>query len=354
MRGHPARERLRAHSRGHRVLGPRLAARPPAVPGSSSRTAGRDSRTRTRPGAAMSSAGSTGLGLDIARRIAEGSGGTLTLGRSPHGGGAVTIGLGPAALPVRKPRRHIKARRLHRGYQPTTMSSSGLTCSDSERSVMTTPDRRPEHRAARHRRAERRRRRGARARPGRREHRRPGRQGPGGAGARGLGGALRRAGCRGGRRPGSTSTSSAATDRSRWCTRPSPTRSRTPTSRPCSPSLEVGRLVVTGAQTDECIRSTLHGAIARGYDATLVADAHTTEDLSEWGAPRRTRSSTTPTCTGSATPRPAGTHRNGLHRFRRLRLRLRPRLRLRLRLGLRLGLTPLQASLRYSAGQQTH
>jgi nicotinamidase-related amidase len=47
----------------------------------------------------------------------------------------------------------------------------------------------------------------------------------------------------------------------------------------------VGRLFVAGAQTDECIRSTLHGAIARGYDATLVADAHTTEDLSEWGAP---------------------------------------------------------------------
>jgi nicotinamidase-related amidase len=47
----------------------------------------------------------------------------------------------------------------------------------------------------------------------------------------------------------------------------------------------VGRLVVAGAQTDECIRSTLHGAITRGYDATLVADAHTTEDLSEYGAP---------------------------------------------------------------------
>jgi nicotinamidase-related amidase len=47
----------------------------------------------------------------------------------------------------------------------------------------------------------------------------------------------------------------------------------------------VGRLFVAGAQTDECIRSTLHGAIVRGYDATLVADAHTTEDLTEWGAP---------------------------------------------------------------------
>lgn len=48
---------------------------------------------------------------------------------------------------------------------------------------------------------------------------------------------------------------------------------------------KIGRLIVTGAQTDECIRSTLHGAIVRGYDATLVGDAHTTEDLSEWGAP---------------------------------------------------------------------
>ncbi|MAT06833.1 MAG: cysteine hydrolase [Acidimicrobiaceae bacterium] len=47
----------------------------------------------------------------------------------------------------------------------------------------------------------------------------------------------------------------------------------------------VGRLVVTGAQTDMCVRSTLHGALARGYDAVLVDDAHTTEDLSEWGAP---------------------------------------------------------------------
>jgi len=49
--------------------------------------------------------------------------------------------------------------------------------------------------------------------------------------------------------------------------------------------LRVGRLVVVGAQTDACIRSTLHGAFARGYDATLVADAHTTEDGTSWGAP---------------------------------------------------------------------
>jgi nicotinamidase-related amidase len=48
---------------------------------------------------------------------------------------------------------------------------------------------------------------------------------------------------------------------------------------------KVGRLVVTGAQTDACVRSTLHGAIVRGYDVTLVSDAHTTEDLTAWGAP---------------------------------------------------------------------
>jgi nicotinamidase-related amidase len=49
--------------------------------------------------------------------------------------------------------------------------------------------------------------------------------------------------------------------------------------------LGVGRLVVVGAQTDSCIRATLHGALVRGYDATLVSDAHTTEDLTPWGAP---------------------------------------------------------------------
>ena len=49
--------------------------------------------------------------------------------------------------------------------------------------------------------------------------------------------------------------------------------------------LGVGRLLVVGAQTDACIRSTLHGALVRGYDATLVSDAHTTEDNTAWGAP---------------------------------------------------------------------
>jgi len=47
----------------------------------------------------------------------------------------------------------------------------------------------------------------------------------------------------------------------------------------------VGHLLVTGAQTDACIRATLHGAFVRGYDTTLVSDAHTTEDFSDYGLP---------------------------------------------------------------------
>ncbi len=47
----------------------------------------------------------------------------------------------------------------------------------------------------------------------------------------------------------------------------------------------VGHLIVAGAQSDGCIRATIHGAFTRGYDVTLVGDAHTTDDLSRWGAP---------------------------------------------------------------------
>jgi nicotinamidase-related amidase len=49
--------------------------------------------------------------------------------------------------------------------------------------------------------------------------------------------------------------------------------------------LGVGHVVVTGAATGACVRATMHGAFTRGYDVTLVADAHTTDDRSSWGAP---------------------------------------------------------------------
>lgn len=49
--------------------------------------------------------------------------------------------------------------------------------------------------------------------------------------------------------------------------------------------LRVGRLFVAGAETDACIRSSIHGAFTRGYDVILVSDAHTTGDKSKRGAP---------------------------------------------------------------------
>ena len=50
-------------------------------------------------------------------------------------------------------------------------------------------------------------------------------------------------------------------------------------------SAGVGRLVVAGAQTDACIRSTIHGAFTRGYDVVLAGDAHTSDDFTEYGMP---------------------------------------------------------------------
>ena len=49
--------------------------------------------------------------------------------------------------------------------------------------------------------------------------------------------------------------------------------------------LDVGKVLIVGGQTDACVRSTLHGAFVRGYDTTLVADAHTGPDRSEYGGP---------------------------------------------------------------------
>lgn len=47
--------------------------------------------------------------------------------------------------------------------------------------------------------------------------------------------------------------------------------------------LDISHLVIAGAQSMACIRTTSHRAMAEGYDLTLVADAHTTDDLDYGG-----------------------------------------------------------------------
>jgi len=46
-------------------------------------------------------------------------------------------------------------------------------------------------------------------------------------------------------------------------------------------TLEVGHLFICGAQTNNCVRHTIHAALEGGYDVTLVSDAHTASDY-EW------------------------------------------------------------------------
>ncbi|MBC5768467.1 cysteine hydrolase family protein [Ramlibacter albus] len=43
--------------------------------------------------------------------------------------------------------------------------------------------------------------------------------------------------------------------------------------------LDVARIFLAGAATNWCIRATAYGALERGFDLTLVSDAHTTRDL---------------------------------------------------------------------------
>jgi signal transduction histidine kinase len=57
----------------------------------------------------LSGGGSTGLGLDIARRITQTASGTLTIGRSASGGGSVTVSLA-APDDARTGRRHRRGR----------------------------------------------------------------------------------------------------------------------------------------------------------------------------------------------------------------------------------------------------
>ena len=47
--------------------------------------------------------------------------------------------------------------------------------------------------------------------------------------------------------------------------------------------LKIDHLIVTGAQSNYCVRHTIHAAIERGLDVTLVSDAHTTLDESWMG-----------------------------------------------------------------------
>ena len=46
-------------------------------------------------------------------------------------------------------------------------------------------------------------------------------------------------------------------------------------------SLSVDHLYITGAQTNNCVRHTSHSALDRGYDITLISDAHTASGY-EW------------------------------------------------------------------------
>lgn len=50
-------------------------------------------------------------------------------------------------------------------------------------------------------------------------------------------------------------------------------------------ALNVGHIVLCGAQTDACITATMYGAVHRGYDVTLAEDANTTDDTEFRGLP---------------------------------------------------------------------
>ena len=45
--------------------------------------------------------------------------------------------------------------------------------------------------------------------------------------------------------------------------------------------LNVGHVYICGAESNNCVRFTTHGALERGYDVTFISDAHTTTGF-EW------------------------------------------------------------------------
>ncbi|MFT4186053.1 MAG: isochorismatase family protein [Micrococcaceae bacterium] len=49
--------------------------------------------------------------------------------------------------------------------------------------------------------------------------------------------------------------------------------------------LDVAEIILVGACSEQCIRCTMHSAVIRGYDLSLVKGAHTTVDLTEYGMP---------------------------------------------------------------------
>jgi signal transduction histidine kinase len=65
-----------------------------------------DPEAALRRGDGAGGEGSTGLGLDIARRVAEGTGGDVTVGRSSFGGAEIRIRLRTAAPPAGQETRH--------------------------------------------------------------------------------------------------------------------------------------------------------------------------------------------------------------------------------------------------------
>ena len=70
----------------------------------------------------------------------------------------------------------------------------------------------------------------------------------------------------------------------------------------------VGRLVITGAQTDACIRSTLHSRHSPAATTPSSSATPTPPRTSPSGARHRpTRSSPTPTCIGRGSRRPVAT-----------------------------------------------